>query len=66
VDNYKGKIQKVDYRGSLFLFFHFLENRSALKDEQKTKKKFFLMADLHAKGSPLIFASSSRNLKKAF
>ena len=33
VDNYKGKIRKIEYRGTLLLFFRFSENRSALKDE---------------------------------
>ena len=64
--SYKGKIQKVDYRGTLFLFFHFSENRSALRDEQKTKKKQNVMIYLHVKSLPIIFASSSHNLKKMF
>ena len=66
VDSYKGKIQKVDYRGTLLLFFRFSENRSALKYEQKTKKKLIVMTDLHAKCFPFIIASSSHNLKKTF
>jgi hypothetical protein len=66
VDSYKGKIQKMDFRGSIFLFLSFSENRSALKDEQKTKKMQNVMADLHAKVSGLIFASNSHNLKKTF
>ena len=66
VDNYKGKIQKIEYRGTLLLFFIFSENRSALKDEQKTKNKQNVMTDLHAKDFPSTFASSSYNLKKTF
>ena len=66
VDSYKGKIRKVDYRGTLLLFFIFSENRSALKDEQKTKNKQNVMTDLHAKDFPSTFASSSHNLKKTF
>ena len=66
VDSYKGKIRKVDYRGTLFLFFSFSAIRSTHNNEQKTKKKQFLKADLHAKVSGLSFASSSDNLKKMF
>ena len=66
VDNYKGKIQKVDYRGTLLLFFGFSEIRSAPQDEQKTKKQQNVITDLHAKDFPSTFASSSRNLKKTF
>ena len=66
VNIYKGKIRKIDYRGALFLFFRFSENRSALKDEQKTKKEQNVMTDLHAKVFPSTFASSSHNLKKTF
>ena len=66
VNIYKGKIRKIDYRGALFLFFRFSENRSALKDEQKTKKEQNVMTDLHAKVFPSTFASSSHNLKKMF
>ena len=66
VDSYKRKIRKVDIRGRVFLFFRFSEIRSTHNDEQKTKNKQFLMANLHAKVSGLSFASSSDNLKKTF
>ena len=66
VDSYKGKIRKVDYRRTVLLFFNFSENRSAPKDEQKTKKQQNVMTDLHAKVFPSTFASSSHNLKKTF
>ena len=66
VHNYKGKIRKIEYRGTLLLFFRFSENRSALEDEQKTKNKQNVMTDLHAKDFPSTFASSSHNLKKTF
>ena len=66
MDSYKGKIQKVDFRGSVFLFFSFSAIRSTHNNEQKTKKKQFLKADLHAKVSGLSFASSSDNLEKTF